>query len=101
EVVQEETLRRIAEAIGLPAAERVERREDALQLLCEGRLRHPAPSDAEQLDLAAQGRLRVLAERADDVVTRRQPGVRVEVPPRQADQVRGIQLGVLGVDRDE
>src|SRR5207302_745538 len=42
EVVQEETLRRIAEAIGLPAAERVERREDALQLLGERRLRHPA-----------------------------------------------------------
>src|SRR5581483_2398623 len=95
EVVEEEPLRALAEPFRLPAAERVERREDALQLLGERSLRDAAATDAEELDLALQGGVRVLVECADDVVARRELLVGVEAAPRQADQVRGIELRVL------
>src|SRR5438128_186977 len=101
EVVQEEALRRVAEAIRLPPAEGVERGEDALQLLGERRLRYPPVPDTEELDLAVERRVRVLVERADDVVARGELLVGVEAPPGQADQVRRVQLRVLGVDGDE
>src|SRR5438874_2896856 len=54
EVVQEEALRRVAEAVRLPPAEGVERGEDALQLLGERRLCDPPVSDTEELDLAVE-----------------------------------------------
>src|SRR6266478_5963368 len=101
EVVQEEALRRVAEAVRLPPAEGVERGEDALQLLGERRLRYPPVPDTEELDLAVERRVRVLVERADDVVARGELLVGVEAPPGQADQVRRVQLRVLGVDGDE
>ena len=43
----------------------------------------------------------MLVQRADDVVAGRELLVRVEAPPREADQVRRVQLRVLGIDRDE
>src|SRR5438093_7676874 len=101
EVVQEEALRRVAEAVRLPAAEGVERGEDALQLLGKRRLCYPPVPDTEELDLAVERRVRVLVERADDVVARGELLVGVEAPPGQADQVRRVQLRVLGVDGDE
>src|SRR2546425_1002678 len=84
-----------------PPAEGVERGEDALQLLGERRLRYPPVPDTEELDLAVERRVRVLVERADDVVARGELLVGVEAPPGQADQVRRVQLRVLGVDGDE
>src|SRR5213596_471086 len=100
EVVQEEALRRVAEAVRLPPAEGVERGEDALQLLGERRLCYPPVPDTEELDLAVERRVGVLVERADDVVARGELLVGVEAPPGQADQMRRVQLRVLGVDGD-
>src|SRR5881397_3536748 len=101
EVVEKEALRGVAEAVRLPPAEGVERSEDALQLLGERRLGYPPVPHTEELDVAVQRRVRVLVQRADDVVARGELLVGVEAPPGQADQVRRVQLGVLGVDGDE
>ena len=43
----------------------------------------------------------VLVQRPDDVVSGRQVFVAVEPAPGERDQVRGVQLRVLAVDRDE
>ena len=72
-----------------------------LQLLRERRLGDAAVSDAEQLDLAVQRRLLLLAERADDVVRGGEVLVAIELAARQRHEVRRVQPRVLRVDRDE
>src|SRR6185369_4627779 len=90
EVVQEEPFRAVEKAIRLAAAERLHRGEDVAQLLRERRLRDLPVPDAEELDLAMERRRRVLGERADDVVARREGLVRIEAPAGEADQVRRV-----------
>ncbi len=58
-------------------------------------------ADAEQLDFAVQGRILAIVQRAHHVVRRRQRLVPVQLPARQADQMRRIQPCVLRVDRHE
>src|SRR6185503_7571353 len=101
EVVEEEAARRVAELRRLAPPERVERREDALQLLGQRRRGHAPAADAEQLDLALERRIRVLVHRADDVGSRREVTVRIEPATGEAHEMRRIQLRVLRVDGDE
>ena len=58
-------------------------------------------TDAEQLDLAKERRVVVLAERADNIVRRRQILVAVQLTAGERHEVRRIQPRVLRVDRDE
>mgnify|MGYP003694640331 CR=1 FL=1 len=95
EVVHEELLRVVAEVSrSSRAAERIAG-EQLLQFLRERRLRDAAVADAEQLDLAVQRRVLAIVQRAHDVVRRGQRVVAIQLPAREADQVRRVQPRVL------
>ena len=101
EVVDEELLRLLVHVARSLAGEHAVRREQLLQLLRERRLRDAAAADAEQLDLVVERRVLAIVERADDVVAGRQRFVAIQLPARQADEVRRVQPRVLRVDRHE
>src|SRR5436309_1557304 len=102
DVVQEESLRALADLLDLAAAaELLDGVEKIHDLLGERRLAHAPAPGAEHLDLAVERRGVVLVERADHVVREGLVRVRVELAAGQADDVRRIQARVLGVDRDE
>src|SRR6266480_2471421 len=102
DVVQEESLRALADLLDLAAAaELLDGVEKIHDLLGEGRLAHAPAPGAEHLDLAVERRSVVLVERADHVVREGLVRVRVELAAREADDVRRVQARVLGVDRHE
>ena len=101
EVVHEELLRLFVESSADRGPPNASRGEQLLQLLRERRLRDAPAADAEQLDLVVQRRVLAIVQRAHHVVRRREVFVAVELPARQADQVRRVQPRVLRVDGHE
>ena len=75
--------------------------EQPFQLLRERRLRHLAPADAEQLDLAVQRRVLSLGQRAHDVMRGGKIVIAIELPSGERDEMRRVEPRVLRVDRDE
>ena len=100
EVVDEELLRILVHVAAAARCKGVGG-EQLLQLLRERRLRDPAAADAEQLDLVVERRILAIVERPDDVVRRGQVLVAVQLPAREAHQMRRVQPRVLRVDRHE
>src|SRR5436190_3724425 len=101
EVIDEEFLRLFVDVARAAAGEHAALGEELLQLLRERRLRDAAAADAQQLDFIVERRVLAIVERTRDVVSRRQRFVPIQLPAREADQVRRVQPGVLRVDRDE
>src|SRR5262245_48185840 len=102
DVVQEKALGALAQLVAARAAAHLlHRLQEVHHLLGERGLAHTTPAGAEHLDLAVERRRVVLVERADDVVGQRLVRIRVELAAAEADDVRGIQPRVLGVDRHE
>ena len=101
EVVDEELLRLLVRRRPTAGREHAVVGEQLLELLRQRRLRDAAAADAEQLDLVVERRVLAIVERAHDVVAGRQRLVAIQLPARQADQVRRVQPRVLRVDRHE